>query len=59
MLLIPLLTIPNLLLHGFHAAHGRSEWLVPLMLATGIGVAVVGRWLARRGRATSGDDDPV
>jgi len=47
------------LLHGFHAAHGGSEWLLPLMLAAGLGVALAGRWLARRGRAPSDDDEPL
>jgi hypothetical protein len=47
------------LLHGFHAAHGGSEWLLPLMLATGAAVALAGRWLARHRRAASDDDEPV
>ncbi len=48
-----------MLLHGFHTAHSGHEWLLPIMLAAGMGVALAARWLTRRGRAPSDDDEPV
>ena len=41
------------LLHGFHTADSGREWLVPVMLGSGMGAALVGRLLARR---KAGDD---
>jgi hypothetical protein len=49
----------RVLLHAFHAAHSGREWLLPIMLVAGMGVALTARWLARRGRLPRDDDEPV
>src|SRR5262245_59452029 len=46
------------LLHAFHTAGSGREWLLPIMLASGMGVALAARWLARRGRLPHDDDEP-
>jgi hypothetical protein len=48
------------LLHGFHTAHSGSEWLLPLMLAAGIGTVLLARWIGRLFRGGASDhDEPI
>jgi hypothetical protein len=48
------------ILHGFHAAHGGSEWLLPLMLGAGIGTALIARWIGHLLRGGPTDhDEPI
>lgn len=48
------------LLHGFHAAQGGREWMLPLILLARLGTALLARWLGRFFRHTPADhDEPV
>ncbi len=48
------------LLHSFHAAHGGSEWMLPLILLAGLGTALLARWFGRFFRhAPTDHDEPV
>jgi hypothetical protein len=48
------------LLHGFHAAHGADEWILPLMLLGGLGTALLARWAGRLLRGGPADhDEPI
>lgn len=50
----------DVILHGMHAGSGAEEWLMPVLLATGIGAALLGRWVASwRRRGPSDHDEPI
>ena len=47
------------LLHGLRTGPGPDEWLVPVLLASGSGTAVIACWWTRRRRvAGTGGDRP-
>ena len=49
-----------LVLHGVHGAGGAQEWLLPLIVAAGLGAALLGRWIGRwRRHGPSDHDEPI